>query len=188
MIRSKIEDAGDIDITPMIDMVFQLIIFFMLVMSIAVVYGVAIKFPPPNQGKDPERKSEKKKTVSVYVAQDMVTSKDGRHVVVRDGVLKVNGDEIVLTDGNVQNYMQWEEQRENGFDELQLRMSKLIDEKFETDVLYIQGDMKSYHGKIMRVIDRGKRVKIPNKTDIDAETGQVRDKYGFDGFSLVPPQ
>ena len=188
MIRSKIEEAGDIDITPMIDMVFQLIIFFMLVMSIAVVYGVAIKFPPPGHGDDKAEKGPKKKHVNVYVQQDLITNQRGQQVVIRDGILKINGEEIVLTDGDVKNFNQWDDQREKGFDELQIKMSKLIEEKYQTDVLFIQGDMKSYHGKIMQVVDRGKRVRIPGETEVDSETGQVRDKYGFDGFSLVPPQ
>jgi len=186
MIRSRIEEAKDIDITPMIDMVFQLIIFFMLVMSMAVVYGVAIKFPPPNSGnaeKEPE--GDKPKLVTVYVAPDMITK---NHVVVRDGVVKINGEEIALTDGVIQNYLKWEGQREDALNELQERMQKLIEKGHKSDVLYIQGEMKSYHGKIMRVIDRGKRVKIPNETEKDLDTGEERPKVGFDGFSLVPPQ
>ena len=185
ILKTRMKEAGEIDITPMIDMVFQLIIFFMVVMSIAVVYGVAIKFPPPGRGQDRQDSDKKEKLVTVYVAHDHITS---NHVVIRDGVLKVNGEEIALTDGILSNYTRWEEQREEAFDELEKRMQALVEKGHKHDVLFIQGEMKSYHGKIMRVIDRGKRIRIPGRAEKDPDTGEDRPKVGFDGFSLVPPQ
>jgi biopolymer transport protein ExbD len=184
-LKTRMKEAGELDITPMIDMVFQLIIFFMVVMSIAVVYGVAIKFPPPGQKDKREDNEKKEKHVNVYVAPDLITK---NHVVMRDGVVKVNGEEIALTDGVLQNYVKWEEQREDAFGELQKRMQKLVEQGHKSDVLFIQGEMKSYHGKIMRVIDRGKRISVPNQMEKDPDTGEERQKMGFDGFSLVPPQ
>jgi biopolymer transport protein ExbD len=183
MIKSRVKEASEVDITPMIDVVFQLIIFFMVVMSTAVVYGVAIKFPPPGKGDSP-RKEKEEKRLTVYVQQDYITE---GHVVIQDGVLKLNGEDIALTRSSIKNYLNWGKEREQGYDDLQIRMQKLIDKGYKTDVLFIQGDMKSYHGKIMRVIDRGKRVKVPG-TEADPKTGESRQKYGIDGFSLVPPQ
>ena len=189
MLKGRLKEASEVDITPMIDMVFQLIIFFMVVMAIAVVYGVAIKFPPPGKKNDTQQKKDKsEKRVSVYVAQDRVTE---NHVVIKDGTLKIGNEEIALTRSGIENYLNWEAEREQGFDALQIAMQKYIDKGYKTDILYIQGDMKSYHGKIMRVIDRGKRVKIPGETETitkpDGST-ETRQKYGIDGFSLVPPQ
>ncbi len=184
-LKTRMKDAGEIDITPMIDLVFQLIIFFMVVMSIAVVYGVAIKFPPPGSKQDKPDNTKKEKHVNVYVAPDLITK---NHVVMRDGVVKINGEEIALTDGILQNYIKWEDQREKAFGELQQHMQTLVEKGHLSDVLFIQGEMKSYHGKIMRVIDRGKRISIPGQTEKDPDTGEDRPKVGFDGFSLVPPQ
>ncbi len=184
MLKSRIQEASEVDITPMIDMVFQLIIFFMVVMAIAVVYGVAIKVPPPAQ-KNSRKNQKKEKQVNVYVQQDRITED---HVVVADGILKINGEEIALTRSALTEYHKWEKERKEGFDALQHIMQKLVEKGYKSDILYIRGDMKSYHGKIMRVIDRGKRVEIPGETEIDSKTGEPRQKYGFDGFSLVPPQ
>lgn len=187
MLKSRVKEASEVDITPMIDMVFQLIIFFMVVMAIAVVYGVAIKFPPPGQAKKSDNQ-KKEKRITVFVQRDNIRpGQDGGHVSVGDGVLKINGEEIALTKSDITNYENWEAERKAGFDELQHLMQKLIDKDYMTDILYIQGDMKTYHGKIMRVIDRGKRVKIPGKTETLPD-GSVVDKVGMDGFSLVPPQ
>lgn len=184
MLKSRIQEASEVDITPMIDMVFQLIIFFMVVMAIAVVYGVAIKFPPPGP-KSNRTNQKKEKQVNVFVQQDRITED---HVVIADGILKINGEEIALTRSPLTEYHKWEQERREGFDALQHFMQKLVEQGHKSDILYIRGDMKSYHGKIMRVIDRGKRIKIPGETETDAVTGEVRPKYGFDGFSLVPPQ
>ncbi|MBD3320896.1 MAG: biopolymer transporter ExbD, partial [Chitinivibrionales bacterium] len=35
MLKSRIKESDEVDLTPMIDVVFQLIIFFMVVMAIA---------------------------------------------------------------------------------------------------------------------------------------------------------
>lgn len=189
MLKSRIKESDEVDITPMIDIVFQLIIFFMVVMAIAVVYGVAIKFPPPGRGKPDDEREEK--NIFVHIGADRITK---NHVILKDGVLKVNGEEIPWTRTELpdasnqaawqQAYAQWEEERGQALDEVQRRMEHLIQKKdYKTDVLLIQGDMKTYHGKIMRVIDRGKRVRTGKK---DPKTGE--EKIGIDGFSLVPPR
>lgn len=168
-VKSRVREADEVDITPMIDIVFQLIIFFMVVMAIAVVYGVAIKFPPP--GQKGQKSTKKEKNIVVYVGQDRITTD---HVITQDGVLKINGEEIPFTRtpftaGSFESvYKTWQKEREEALDLLQEKMKELIDQGYKTDVLMVQGDMKSYHGKIMRVIDRGKREDIK-------------------GFSLIPP-
>ena len=193
MLKSRIKESEEVDITPMIDIVFQLIIFFMVVMAIAVVYGVAIKFPPPGRGQQNKQKEEK--NIFVHIGADRITK---NHLILKDGVLKVNGEEIPWTRTDLppakdkarwqQVYAQWEEEREQALDEVQRRMEHLIREKgYKTDILLIQGDMKTYHGKIMRVIDRGKRVRTGKKVE-DPRTGNMKEKIGIDGFSLVPPR
>ncbi len=158
---------ADVNITALIDCLMQCIIFFMVIMSAQYVYGVAIKFPPPGAAK---AKSEQKqeKNIVVYVQSDVLDrAADGSHYVRQDGVVKLNGEEIALAvSGNRTN---WENERKRGFDELKFKMDQRLKEGYKNDILLIQGDMKTYHGKIMHVIDIAKDLKI-------------------DGFSLVPPQ
>jgi biopolymer transport protein ExbD len=196
MIKTRTREADEVDITPMIDIVFQLIIFFMVVMAIAMVYGVAIKFPQQGKGKQAQKKKEK--NVVVYIESDKI---EKGHFLIKDGLLKLNGEEIVLTKDKFdlekvsgmsqeqfsEEYMRqqrvWEEQRTEAFDFLKQQMEKLVlEEEYKSDVLFIQGDMKTYHGKIIRVIDKGKQIRTG---ETDPETG--KEKLGFDGFSLVPP-
>lgn len=153
----------------MIDIVFQLIIFFMVVMAIAVVYGVAIKFPSGNSNSKEETKN-KQKNIIVYVAADWI---DQGHYIRRDGILKLNGKEILLA--HTEDRSNWEKERERGYKELEFKMSELLEETrdngkkvYNDSLLIVQGEMKTYHGKVMRVIDRAKR--------LDMES-----------FSLVPP-
>jgi biopolymer transport protein ExbD len=182
MVKGNIKEADEIDLTPMIDCIFQLLIFFMVIMSTAVVYGVAIKFPPP--GSKEESKSKKQeKNIIVYVGADQI---EQGHFLIKDGVVKLNGEEIALTKSAIdlekltsmskeqqqQFYAaqleKWDEEREKAFDYLKDKMQELIEKGYKKDILIVQGDMKTYHGKIMRVIDKGKEI-------------------GLDAFSLVPP-
>jgi biopolymer transport protein ExbD len=164
MIRTRTGESPEVDLTPMIDVVFQLIIFFMVVMAIAVVYGVAIKFP---SGKSPqEKKPQKEKRLVVYVQADWI---EENHQLVQDGILKLNGEDIALVT-SVNDPNVWEKQREHGYNYLKGEMGRLIKEEgFKDDMLLIMADVKTYHGKIMKVIDIGKELEI-------------------EGFSLVPPQ
>jgi len=160
-LKTRIKESAEVDITPMIDIVFQLIIFFMVVMAIAVVYGVAIKFPPQGSQKTQQKKE---KRLHVYVTRDQI---DENHRLIREGILKLNGEEIVLSVSKDSTKRVAERQR--GYDDLLYRMDRLLQEEgYKKDLLLIQGDMKTYHGKILRVIDQGKEV-------------------GIEGFSLIPP-
>jgi biopolymer transport protein ExbD len=160
-VKSRIKESEEVDITPMIDIVFQLIIFFMVVMAIAVVYGVAIKFPAGGPPRD--RKGPKPKNIIVDVQADWI---DKGHYIRQVGMLKVNGEEIPLARSD--NRELWPEHQKQGYDALEIKMKELVEEGFNDSLLIIRGDMKTYHDKVMKVIDRGKRLDI-------------------DGFSLVPP-
>ncbi len=161
MIKTRTKESGEVDITPMIDIVFQLIIFFMVVMAIAVVYGVAIKFP--GGGNESKSKGKKEKNIIVYVQADWI---DKGHYIRQDGIMKVNGEEIPLA--FAEDRSKWEEQRKEGYDRMEIRMRELIEEGYNDSILIVQGEMKTYHGKVMRVIDRAK-------------------KLDMESFSLVPP-
>ncbi|MBD3320224.1 MAG: hypothetical protein GF350_03925, partial [Chitinivibrionales bacterium] len=134
---------------------------------------VAIKFPPPGSSQS-KRNTKKEKNIIVYIQSDHL---EKNHQLVRDGIVKLNGEEIALTQTppnkryeiiKVENVDVWEKEREKAYEFLKGEMKKLLDKGYKSDILIIQGDMKTYHGKILQVIDKAK--------DLD-----------IDGFSLVPP-
>jgi len=195
-IKTRSTDADEVDITPMIDIVFQLIIFFMVIMAIAVVYGVAIKFPPKSRSNKPPKGAQNEKRIVVTVKEDRITAdpKSGRHIVLKDGILKIGDEEIAMTKTpySLENYrevwLKWEKERKEALDYLQAKMEELIVKKnYKTDILLVRGDMKTYHGKVMMVIDRGKRVQTGEMEDDPENPGQKKEKIGISGFSLVPP-
>jgi biopolymer transport protein ExbD len=162
--RLRTSDEADVNITSLIDCLMQCIIFFMVIMSAEYVFGVAVKFPvigtkqTSNQQKGPEEKK-----IVVYVQQDI--ARPG-HIVVQEGVLKLNGEVIGLAVSP--DTTKWEAERKRGLDYLRWKMGELVKEGYKKDVIYIQGDIRTYHGKIMSVIDQAKAV-------------------GIDGISLAPP-
>ena len=167
MKRRRAAASEEVDITPMIDIVFQLIIFFMVAMSIAMVYGISIKFPPNVQ---PEKqKKSKEKRLMVYMGADFF---DSKHSVIQDGQLKLGNEVIPLgytkqsTQAGKQKFLK---ERREGFKYLRDKMRFLIKEEgYKNDVLAINGDMITYHGKVMSIVDQGKAA-------------------GIKGFSLSPP-
>jgi biopolymer transport protein ExbD len=157
----------EVDITPMIDIVFQLIIFFMVAMSIAMVYGISIKFPSGGASKKPPKVESKdmEKVVAIYVARDYYNHK---HQIQRDGILKLNEVTIPLWDGEEPKNRK--AQRDKGYKYLREQLRYLVkSEKYNREKMFIRGDIDTYHGKIVKVIDQGKA-------------------SGIHGFSLVPPQ
>jgi biopolymer transport protein ExbD len=161
--ETRVREVQEVDITPMIDIVFQLIIFFMVVMAIAAVYGVAIKFPPPGSPEN-QSKSEDEKRIVVTVKADWIAK---GHAIRRDGILKINGEEIPLA--HSKDREKWAQEREKGYRYLREQMRHFIEEEgYKKDMIIIKGDVKTYQEKIMKVIDQAKEV-------------------GIDGFSLVPP-
>ncbi len=158
-------EALETDLTPMIDICFQLIIFFMLIMSIKQVYGIAIKFP---QGGPPpkERKAQQIKPITIWVGPDQYTA---GHQILQEGYLKINGEPVGL--GSSKEPETATKEREQGM--------KYLEEKLEyfrtstkpvyDSVMTVTGEVNSYHGKIVDVVDRGKKAKLK-------------------GFNLLPPQ
>jgi len=159
--KIKTDAEADINITAMIDCLMQCIIFFMVIMSAQYIYGIAIKFPSGGKAKGADEKQEK--NLVVFVQADWI-EKD--HRIVQDGILKLNGEEIALATSD--DPKKWDDERKRSYEYLQYRMGELIKQGYSKDVMMIQGDMISYHGKIMRVIDCGKADSIK-------------------GFSLIPP-
>jgi biopolymer transport protein ExbD len=163
-IKTKAE--ADVNITSLIDCLMMVIIFFMVIMSAQYIFGVAIKFP--SGGGKPQtaaerQKQKEEKNIIVYVSADDI---DTGHSLRHDGILKLNGEEILLTVSSDRE--KWPAEREQAWKGLESEMKKLIDKGYKKDMLMVQGEMKTYHGKTMKVIDIGKNLEI-------------------DGFSLVPP-
>jgi biopolymer transport protein ExbD len=166
--KIKTDAEADVNITSLIDCLMQCIIFFMVIMSANYVYGVAIKFAPAGQSKG-KVEQPKEKHIVVYVQSDQLDrAPDGGQRVVREGILKLNDEEMMLSDPTTDPET-WDDQRKKAYDYLGYKMKELIKQGYKNDVLMVQGDMKSYHGKVMAVIDQGKADSI-------------------DGFSLIPPQ
>lgn len=160
--KIKTNEEADVNITALIDCLMQCIIFFMVIMSAQYIFGVAIKFPPA--GKSSGKKDQKEeKNIVVYVQMDVL---EKNHYMVQEGTLKLNGEEFALATSPDRS--KWEEERAKSYAYLQYRIGELIKQGYKKDVLMVQGDMMTYHGKIMKVIDQGKANKI-------------------EGFSLIPP-
>ncbi len=153
------------DLTPMIDVTFQLIIFFMLILSIRQVYGIAIKFPPPSKTPPPKTENQAK-PIFIWVGPDEYTV---GHKVSRDGYIKLNDEPISL--GRSEDTASRSKEREEGMEFLEKQIEWLLSGKtgkYDT-VMTVSGEVNSYHGKIVQVIDRGK-------------------KAGVKGFNMAPPQ
>jgi biopolymer transport protein ExbD len=151
--KIKTDEDADVNITSLIDCLMQCIIFFMAIMSAQYIFGVAIEFHSTADSKGAGKKTEEKKekNITVYVQSDMI---EQGHRIVRDGILKVNGEDIALTSSN--DPAKWEGERNYAFEYLQTKFRDLIAQGCKKDVLMIQGDMTTYHWKVMSVIDRGK--------------------------------
>jgi biopolymer transport protein ExbD len=160
--KIKTDAEADVNITSLIDCLMQCIIFFMVIMSAQYIFGVAIKFPAAGKGAGKSAQKEEK-NIMVYVQSDWL---EKGHYVIRDGVLKLNGEEIALTSS--EDRKKWPEERKRGYDYLEYRIGELLKQGYKKDVFMVQGDMTSYHGKIMLVIDKAKA-------------------QGMEGFSLIPP-
>lgn len=151
--KIKTDEEADVNITSLIDCLMQCIIFFMAIMSAQYIFGVAIEFHSTADSKSGGKKAAEKqeKNITVYVQSDMI---EENHRMVRDGILKVNGEDIALTSSD--NPSKWAAERNYAFDYLQTKFRDLIAKGYKKDVLMIQGDMTTYHWKVMTVIDRGK--------------------------------
>ena len=172
-LRTKTE--ADVNITSMIDCLMMIIIFFMAILSAQYTYGVAIKFPSGGKAQQAAKKETQEKYINVYIQADLI---DEGHALRHPGILKLNGEEIQLvttpspTTGDVKEWLAvfkaWNGEQEKAYLGLRAKMADLVKQGYKTDMLMIQGEMKTYHEKTLKVIDLGK--------DIDIQ-----------GFSLVPP-
>jgi biopolymer transport protein ExbD len=175
--KLRTKGEADINITAMIDCLMQCIIFFMAIMSAQYIYGVAIKFPAGG-GKPPIKTDQEKveKYINVYISADQI---DTGHVLRKPGILKLNGEEIplVTTPAPAYNadtsawraaYNAWGPEQVKALDYLKAKMQDLLKKGYKKEMLMIQGEMKTYHYRTMKIIDIGKEI-------------------GMDGFSLVPP-
>jgi biopolymer transport protein ExbD len=162
--KIRTDADADVNITALIDCLMQCIIFFMVIMSAQYIFGVAIKFAPPGAPAKQQAQAEKKeKNIMVYVQSDWI-EKD--HALVRDGVVKLNGEDVAL--GVSPDSAKREKEREAGYKYIEWKMKDYLEKGYKKDVLMIRGDMKTYHGKIMKIVDIGKGLKI-------------------ESFALIPP-
>jgi len=162
MLMKRRREITEVDLTPMIDVVFQLIIFFMVALTIAVVYGIVIKFPQSSRPN--KNKGKQEKILSVYINQDWIGAD---HKVIQDGDIKVLGETVQLW--VTQDPKTRKADRDKAWDYIQKKMDYLIRGKgFKTDMMVIKGDVKTYHWKVIKIIDIGKEL-------------------GVKGFSLAPP-
>lgn len=163
--KLKTEGEADVNITSLIDCLMNVIVFFMVIISAQYVFGVAIKFPSGGQAKSAQKQEQKEKNIVVYVSAEWI---EQGHYLMKDGSVKLNGEEIPLVVSDREKAQNWPEERKKAWDYLKYQMSELLKQGYKKEILMVQGEMKTYHGKTMKVIDIGKEL-------------------GIDGFSLAPP-
>ena len=162
--RRRTSEPPEIDITPMIDCVFQLILFFMVIIALVVVMGIAIRFPESQQ---PERskKESQEKTLFAYVEKDLF---DENHSIIRDGLVKIGAKEFAFH-VTAKDSAGQDKQYTKTFDQIKAEIKRLVKEEgYKDDQILITGDVISYHWKIVKIIDLAKQCDVK-------------------GFSLVPP-
>lgn len=171
MLVKKRKIEAEVDLTPMIDCVFQLIIFFMVALSLAVVYGIVIKFPLIPQNAQKQQKGKEERIIVVHIGQDWIkrygTDRFHAHKTLQDGDLKLCGQPIQLwVTGDEKTR---DDDRNKAWDYLEKQMAYLINAKgFKKDRMIIKGDVKTYQWKVVKVID-------------------IAKKIGIESYSLTPP-
>jgi biopolymer transport protein ExbD len=121
----------EVQMTPMIDIVFNLIIFFMLATTFTPLPGIRVKLPPPGRPT-----SEKPKGLILRIQDPVAGSAE-------DGIMLLNqaGAEEIVT-----------------FESIYARfMNALPDEK---DMLIIQSGRRVLHDQVVHVMDMAKRAGI----------------------------
>jgi biopolymer transport protein ExbD len=163
--KLKTKAEADVNITSLIDCLMQCIIFFMMIMSAQYIYGVAIKFPTVGKADNQTAPVKKEKDITVYVQMDEI-GKD--HKLILESPMKVNDLDIPIDNTHVADSAGHIKEQDDMYKRLEWQISELIKQGYKTDVIKIKGDMKTYHGKVMRVID-------------------IAKNQGIEGFSLIPP-
>lgn len=163
-VNRKTRGTPELDVTPMIDAVFQLILFFMVIIALVVVVGIAIRFPEANDS-GRSKKESKEKVLFAYVAKDRI---DMMHHIKKYGAIKIVNKDFqleVMPDSIAQA-----KEYKKVFKKMKEEIQRLIDEeKYKKDQIIVTGDMTAYQWKIVKIIDLAKQC-------------------GVDRFSLTPPR
>jgi biopolymer transport protein ExbD len=130
VMRRRMRRSPEIDITPMIDCVFLLIIFFMLSTTFTPLPGIKVKLPPPGRPT-----SDKPKGIIMRIQDPNPGSREGVMV------LSIAGAEEITT-------------FENAFARF---MTALPEEK---EMLIIQSGRRVLHDQIVHIMDLAKRAGI----------------------------
>ena len=112
--KAKIKEADQLDLTPMIDVVFQLLIFFMVTAVFAITPGLDIKLPEADTAQAPDKENLfivvdqdgnmklNHKTVTFANLKDELVSK--RAILDNTTAIIIQGDERA-THGQIVNIM-----------------------------------------------------------------------------------
>jgi biopolymer transport protein ExbD len=146
MFRLRGEHEADVNITSLIDCLMNVIIFFMVVMAAQYLFGVSVKFPGPGGKPGPQEHR-----ISVYVSSDDI---DTGHTLRQPGIVRINDEEIPLVTSD--DRADWPRQQAEAWAYLEARMGDMLAHGYRRDNLTVQGDMRTYHGKVMQVVDIGK--------------------------------
>lgn len=123
----------DIDLTPMIDCIFNLLIFLMCINTISIIVGISIKIPDDNPFSNQQPKIEQQLKISF--SEDEITTE---HKVVKEGVIKLNGVKVDFK--SYEEIFQYQRKR------------------IPKDLLIIEAENKVYHGNIIKIMDMTQKI------------------------------
>lgn len=143
---TKYRKSAEPDLTPILDCVFLLVIFFMVVNSISTIIGITIKIPkdPGDQPVDDEQLPANNIVATIY-ADDIGFD----HKIKLERGVKINDE-----------WADWKD--------IVKKVEKKIDELGKKPLI-VQGQEKTHHGKIIKVMD-------------------LAQTAGINGFSFAPPK
>jgi biopolymer transport protein ExbD len=128
--RNREEEDASIDMTPMLDIVFIMLIFFIVTTSFVKEAGIQVNKPEANQ-------ANKEPSANIFIA-------------IRDT-------------GEV-----WMDKRQVDVERVAANLERMLAEQ-PTDIVVIQADKESEHGRVVEVMDQVKEAGI-DKISIAAET------------------
>ena len=127
--RNREEEDASIDMTPMLDIVFIMLIFFIVTTSFVKEAGIQVNKPEANQ-------ATKEPSANIFIA-------------IRDN-------------GEV-----WMDKRQVDVERVGANLERMLAEQ-PTDLVVIQADKESQHGRVVEVMDQVKEAGI-DKISIAAE-------------------
>ena len=127
--RNREEEDASIDMTPMLDIVFIMLIFFIVTTSFVKEAGIQVNKPEANQ-------ANKEPSANIFIA-------------IRDT-------------GEV-----WMDKRQVDVERVAANLERMLAEQ-PTDLVVIQADKESQHGRVVEVMDQVKEAGI-DKISIAAE-------------------